>query len=81
MQVTQLFETAAEKAAKVVDRMHADRPMTDEEYAEAITRTGHAMVNAVLRQIAETDPAEADRLARALHAAIKAEEAAEAADQ
>lgn len=75
MQITQLFDNAAAHAVEVVDKLNAGRSMTEAQYVEAITRTGEAIIMATLHEIAETDPAEADRLARAMHAAMQAEEA------
>ena len=75
MQITQLFDNAAAHAVEVVDKLNADRSMTEVQYAEAITRTGEVIIMAALREIAETDPAEADRLMRAMHTAMQAEEA------
>ncbi|GAA1451028.1 hypothetical protein [Nocardiopsis tropica] len=74
MQITELFDTVAAQAAQVVERMNPGHSMTEAQYAERIARTGQAIINATLRQIAETDPAEADRLMRELHAAMQAEE-------
>lgn len=74
MQVTELFDTAAAQAAQLVDRLNPGHSMAEAEYAERIARTGQAVIAATLRQIAETDPAEADRLMRELRAAMQAEE-------
>lgn len=74
MQITQLMDHVAAQAAQLVDRLNPGHSMTEAQYAERIARTGQAIINATLRQIAETDPAEADRLARELHTAMQAEE-------
>ncbi|WP_150255193.1 hypothetical protein [Nocardiopsis deserti] len=73
MQITEFLDTVAARADRLVSKLNPG-PMTEAEYVEAIARTGQAMLTATLREIAASDPAEADRLARELHAAMQAEE-------